>query len=132
MKLSIFLFTLLAALTMQAAAQNKTRDVLFPSFQQDFSRLHAPASDKNAKESQFRGRSAKELIFNDYKPSTPRSSARMAAPAAGKKAAIPSDMNSEAAAAARQPSTPPAAPFKIPDQGEEPKNNGSKPLKNKP
>ncbi|NLR65753.1 hypothetical protein HGH92_15680 [Chitinophaga varians] len=132
MKLSIFLLLLLAGIAIQATAQNKTRDVLFPSFQKDFSKFQSPASDKNVKESQFRGRSTKELIFNDYKPAMPRGSARMAAPAAAKKAAIPSDINSETAAAAHQSSAPPAAPFKIPDQGGEPKNNGSTPLKNKP
>lgn len=130
MKLSIFLFLLLAGIVMQTAAQNKTRDVLFPSFQKDFSKFQSPVSNKNVQESQFRGHSTKELIFHDYKPSTPPGSARMAAPAASKKATIPSDINVETAAA-HQPSTPPAAPFKIPDQGEEPKNNGSKPLKNK-
>ncbi|SJZ44712.1 hypothetical protein SAMN04488128_101254 [Chitinophaga eiseniae] len=132
MKLSIFLFLLLAGLSIQAAAQTKTRDILFPSFQKDFSKLQSSVPEKSSKEAQFRGRSTKELIFNDYKPSTPPNTARMAAPAAGKKAAIPSDINNEAAAAATRKSAQPVAPFKIPDQGEEPKNNGSKPLKNKP
>ncbi len=132
MKLSVFLFLLLAGLSLQAAAQNKTRDVLFPSFQKDFSKLQSSAPEKNTKEAQFRGRSTKELIFNDYKPSTPHSAARMAAPTAGKKAAVPSDINSEAAAAADKKSSQPVVPFKIPDQGEEPKNNGSKPQKTKP
>ncbi|QJB40167.1 hypothetical protein HF324_20805 [Chitinophaga oryzae] len=132
MKLSIFLFLLLAGLSIQAAAQNKTRDILFPSFQKDFAKLQSAAPEKSAKEAQFRGRSTKELIFNDYKPSTPRSTARMAAPAAGKKAAVPSDINNETAAAATQKSSQPVVPFKIPDQGEEHKDNGSKPLKNKP
>ncbi len=97
--LCLLLFILMAAITA-ASAQQRSRDVLFPSFQQDITAMKkpAPAADPRATAT-----STKNLIFTNYRPAPARSNSRAnlrQAPAGGQK--LPSDIS-----AADAKSTPP-------------------------
>lgn len=122
---------MLIAGTFQVKAQNKSRDVLFPTFQQDLSRIQAKQTAAPSKESQFRGRSVKEMIFTDYKPQTaaPVNSRRTLTAAPGNKSGLSSDTKPDPAALK---AVTPLPAVKLPDQGAEPALKAATPIKQKP
>ncbi|KAA2241552.1 hypothetical protein F0L74_16820 [Chitinophaga agrisoli] len=99
--LCLLLFMLTAAITA-ASAQQRSRDVLFPSFQQDISAMKKPAP---APDPRATATSTKNLIFTNYRPApavnnTRRMSLRQA-PAGGQK--LPSGLSSAEATSALPP-----------------------------
>ncbi len=105
-------------------AQQRTRDKLFPSFQQDFSALQ----QKESKEAPKDPRTTREQIFTNYRPQQNTRQGSTAALRTNNASKNPSDINVEEAAKtlkAKQVNLP--APTAVPTQGNESESSG--PLK---
>lgn len=122
MKPYILLIMLLFSGLGVTKAQQRTRDKLFPSFQQDFSALQ----QKESKEAPKDPRTTREQIFTNYRPQHNTRQASAATLRANSTSKNPSDMNAEEAAKtlkARQVNLP--APTAPPTQGNESESSGS-------
>ncbi|MVT10997.1 hypothetical protein [Chitinophaga tropicalis] len=124
MKPVSLILLLLFAVTTIAAAQQKTRDILFPDFQKDIAALKQKETKQEANPPKTQGRSVKESIFTNYRPQTSANSRLRTQTSRSTGKAQPSDISSEVAqqaikaseAANPRPVTPPVI-----TQGEQPK-----------
>jgi len=124
MKPYILLMMLLLSGLSATKAQQRTRDKLFPSFQQDFSALQ----QKESKEAPKDPRTTREQIFTNYRPQQNTRQGSTATLRTNSTSKNPSDINVEEAAKtlkAKQVNLP--APTAVPTQGNESESSG--PLK---
>ncbi len=70
MKPYILLITLLFSGLGVSTAQQRTRDILFPSFQQDYTALKAKEKVSKPSPQAKNARSAREQMFTNYQPQT--------------------------------------------------------------
>ena len=130
MKSFLFLIFLIVASTTATVAQQRTRDVLFPHFNEDMAKL----KQKEAATTPGLGSKTREAIFTNYHAqatSTPKVNTLAARSRAASKP-LPSDISSEASmkqkteqqSSSSQPTTPPS-------QGEEPKESKTTTVKKK-
>ncbi|MCF6405801.1 hypothetical protein L3C95_23080 [Chitinophaga filiformis] len=132
MKPYMLLVTLLLLVLGTTQAQQRTRDKLFPSFQQDYSALRQKENKQAAQTKD--ARTTREQIFTDYRPqhNTRQGSANTLKAGSAATGKNPSDVGAAEAVKtikAREVNLP--APQTPPTQGNESERNNS-PLKTAP